>query len=137
MVHLVWDQYLETGIDAIDAQHRQIVDYINELHDAISHKDRAVVGETIDHLCDYVATHFVFEENLMEKAGYPQTTAHKAAHEGFARSITSYKQRFDAGEDIARQLRSGLCIWLVEHIKREDGAYVEKVQTHLSGNKHP
>ena len=135
MVHLVWEPSFETGIDAIDTQHRRIVDYINQLHDAISHKEPHVIAQTLDHLCDYIATHFTFEEGLMERVGYSHAAAHKVVHDNFAKSIRSYTRRFDNGEDIAKQLRAGLCVWLIEHIKQEDGAYVEVAKNYLSGIK--
>jgi len=34
MAHLQWTKDLNTGIDVIDTQHKQIVDYINQLYDA-------------------------------------------------------------------------------------------------------
>ncbi len=134
MSHLHWEPSLDTDIDSIDTQHRRIVDYINQLHDAIAHHERAAVGQTLDQLIDYTITHFIFEERLMEEAGYVHLAAHKAVHESFKTGVASYKRRFDNGEDIAKQLRSGLCVWLIDHIKREDGAYVDVVKTHLDSD---
>ena len=123
MFYFVWESSLETGIDIIDTQHRRIVDYINQLHVAISDKDRNEVERILNQMIDYTITHFTFEESLMEKAGYAHVGAHKAVHEAFTNRIASYKQRFDNGEDIAQKLLSDLRIWLTNHIKHEDGDY--------------
>ncbi len=131
MSHLHWEPSLDTDIDSIDTQHRRIVAYINQLHDAILNEERAAVGQILDQLIDYTITHFTFEERLMEKAGYSHLAAHKTVHNSFKSGVASYKRRFDNGEDIAKQLRSGLCVWLIDHIKREDGAYVGVVKAHL------
>lgn len=132
MSHLHWEPSLDTDIDIIDDQHRRIVDYINQLHDAIARKDRAAVGATLDRLIDYTITHFSFEERLMAQAGYAHLDAHKTIHDAFKNGVVAYKRRFDDGEDIAKQLRSGLCVWLIDHIKREDGAYTGVVKAHLA-----
>ncbi|MEW8014522.1 MAG: bacteriohemerythrin [Candidatus Sedimenticola endophacoides] len=77
MAHLEWSNSLDTGISVIDEQHKRIVDYINELHDAQQTLDKRRVGEVIDELVDYTVSHFAFEESLMEQAGYPFLEAHK------------------------------------------------------------
>ena len=128
MPYFIWGPSLETGIAPIDQQHRCIVDYINHLHDAIVNGESRVVAQVLDDLIDYTMTHFAFEEELMAQAGYPHTPDHRAIHESFRERITAFKQRFDDGEDIAKKLRSGLCIWLAQHIVKEDGAYVEFVR---------
>lgn len=131
MPYFTWESSLETGIDIIDTQHRRIVDYINQLHDAIANKNREGVDTILDQLIDYTITHFTFEESLMEKAGYRHVDGHKTVHGVFANRIVAYKQRFEAGEDIAKRLLSDLRIWLTNHIKLEDGDYAEVVKAHL------
>ncbi len=131
MFYFVWDSSLETGIDIIDSQHRRIVDYINELHDAIGNKDKSEVEHVLNQLIDYTVTHFTFEESLQEKAGYPHLEAHKAVHKAFTDRIGSYKERFDKGEDVSKKLLSDLRIWLTNHIKQEDGDYAPVVKAHL------
>ena len=70
MAQLVsWTADLSVGIEAIDDQHRRIVDYINELHEASQNDDRNVVGRIIDDLMEYTVSHVSFEEAMMERAG--------------------------------------------------------------------
>lgn len=124
MSHYCWDKSLETGIESIDRQHLRIIDYINQLDDAIATDDRDEVAEVLDSLIDYTVTHFRFEERIMASIGYDDLIAHKEIHDTFARSIFDYRERFLKGDDIARDLRSGLIIWLVQHIKHDDRQYV-------------
>ena len=76
MALLVWQDDLNIGIDVIDQQHRRI-EMLNHLHVAQASMRRAAVGEVIDEVVDYTMSHFAFEEELMEEAGYPFCAAHK------------------------------------------------------------
>lgn len=131
MLFFVWERSLETGIDVIDSQHRRIVDYINQLYTAISQKRRDDIEPVLDALIDYTVTHFAFEEDLMRRAGYKHIDGHTAVHLAFRNRIMDYKQRFVAGEDVAKKLLSDLRVWLTNHIKREDGDYSGVVKAHL------
>lgn len=134
MAYFVWESALDTGIGIIDAQHRRIVDYINELHEAIGAGETERVGVVLDLLIDYTVTHFIFEENLLEKAGYGHKEAHHQVHAAFTNRIRDYKRRFEAGEDVSRLLLSDLRIWLTNHIQREDRDYVSCVEPYLKGD---
>lgn len=77
---------------------------------------------------DYTLSHFAFEEDLMEQAGYPFIPDHKKVHTLFTKKVADFQQRFEPGEDIARQLLTTLRTWLVNHIKRDDADYPEIVR---------
>ena len=53
MRFLEWTSDLDTGIKAIDDQHKQIVEYINALHDAQQQHDKSNTGIIIGQLVDY------------------------------------------------------------------------------------
>ena len=129
---LVWQDDLDTGIDVSDGQHRRIVEMINQLHAAQTGGSQLVVAEVIDELVDYTLSHFAFEEELMEEAGYPFSTAHKRVHEVFTKRVSEYRLRFEAGEDIVDDLRSMLSRWLFNHIRNDDKAYADSVKRHLN-----
>lgn len=128
MGFLKWTSDLETGISVIDHQHRRIVDYINQLHHAIEHSDRDEVGEVLEQLVEYTMSHFAFEEDLQEEAGYPFVKAHKRVHDLFTRKMSDFQNRFELGEDIARPLLTTLRTWLINHIQRDDADYVQSVK---------
>ena len=101
MALLVWQDDLNIGIDVIDQQHRRIIEMLNHVHVAQASMQRAAVGEVIDEVVDYTMSHFAFEEELMEEAGYPFCAAHKRVHEVFIKRVSEYRMRFQAGEDIS------------------------------------
>ncbi len=121
---MTWTADLNVGIDAIDNQHRGIVQYINQLHDACQTQNRDAVGLVIDQLIAYTQSHFSFEEALMEKAHYNFFPVHKRIHDLFERRIRGYQDRFAKGEDVSAELLDTLVKWLANHIKLEDKNYV-------------
>ncbi|MBI4807487.1 MAG: bacteriohemerythrin [Nitrosomonadales bacterium] len=132
MSYLHWSSDLDTGIDVIDKQHRRIVDYLNELNSANSSGDQAVTNHVLNELVDYTLTHFAFEEELQEKAGYPFLKAHKRVHEIFTKRIAEFQRRAAGGENVAPELLSMLKIWLVNHIKGDDADYAPSVKKALN-----
>ena len=128
---LIWNEELETGIDVIDQQHKRIVELINQLNLVSKGKADGNVGDVLAELVDYTLSHFVFEEELMEEAGYPFSKAHKRVHDIFTARVNEYKMRFDAGEDVTDALRDMLSRWLFNHIKGDDKAYARVVKQYL------
>ncbi len=129
---LIWQDSLNTGIDIIDSQHQRIVEMINNLQVAQGSGSRSATAEVIDEMVDYTLSHFAFEEELMEEAGYPFCAAHKRVHEVFARRVSELRMRFQAGEDVVDEMRNMLSRWLFNHIRADDKAYAEQVKQHLN-----
>ena len=77
-----WSDVLSVGIEEIDAQHKVLVDLVNEMHQAI-HQRRGsdAVREILAQLADYTRIHFAVEESLMRILGYPGYDDHKAEQE--------------------------------------------------------
>lgn len=136
MSYWSWSPSLSIGIDVIDNQHRRIVDYLNELDAANVSRDRDKVSKVIEGLIDYTKTHFIFEENLLEKSGYPLTDSHKKVHKTFVSHMNIYQTKHNKGEDITRQLMSELRIWLTNHIKRDDADYAPYANKILNKDKN-
>lgn len=123
----LWDSSLSVGIDAVDGQHRRIIDYINELEVAKLDDDKEIVSEVLMGLVDYTRTHFLFEEDLMRQAGYPLSDAHKKTHDAFVAHVIKYVRQYENGQDVTRKLSSDLRVWLTNHIKRDDKDYAPYV----------
>lgn len=131
MAHLHWSSDLDTGIEIIDRQHRRLIEYLNELNDAIGQRDADGVKHVLDELVDYTLSHFSFEEELMEKANYPFFKAHKRVHEIFTKRVNEFLARAGRGEDVAPEIASMVKIWLINHIKGDDKDYVAVVTQSL------
>lgn len=125
---ITWEARLDTGIEVIDAQHRRIVDYINDLELAKAKGDKRLVTDVIEQLIDYTQSHFGFEEAMLEEAGYKFLKPHKKVHELFIKRVTDFTIRAAKGEEIADELHSMLCKWLLNHIANEDRDYAQAVK---------
>ena len=125
---IVWDHKLDTGIDVIDAQHKRIVEYINELEVAKHKGDRHLLNDIIEQLIDYTQSHFGFEEEMMAEAGYKFIKPHKKVHELFIKRVSEFTLRSAKGEDIVDELHTMLSKWLINHIANEDRDYAKTVQ---------
>jgi hemerythrin len=128
----LWDDTYDTGIDVIDLQHRRIVDYINELHNAINSKNMAIVGEILEGLIGYTLSHFSFEESLMEEHGYQHTDSHRKTHKAFTDRVFRYQKEWAEGKDVSRKLLSELKVWLISHIQKDDQDYANVISSKLN-----
>lgn len=128
MACMEWNQELETGIQKIDSQHRQIVNYINELDEAIQAGNMEGVRHVIEGVLNYTVTHFEFEEELMQQAGFSGLKAHQQTHEFFMRKVAVLRGRFQEGENVSSLLLSMLKGWIISHIKGEDRDYIVAVK---------
>lgn len=126
MTFMPWSSELEVGIPQIDEQHRWLVDKTNQLYSSLAsaEADGAAIGEVLEGLMDYTMNHFIVEEEIFHRLGYPETAAHKAQHDKFTEQIMDLLQRHDAGERSGNETLDLLADWLVHHILKVDKAYV-------------
>ena len=83
-VRIAWDRALETGIAAIDNQHKQWIAATNALFEAHQRgKGVKEIARTMAFLVEYTLKHFNDEEESQEKYGYPHYLAHKQIHDIF------------------------------------------------------
>lgn len=128
MAYIQWTPELDTGIDVIDQQHRQLVAYVNRLVDARKGGNRILVGQVLNDVIDYTRTHFAFEEKLLQEAGYPYFDAHCSVHHRFVEKIETLQAQFQQSEDVSETLERMLSRWLMTHIRSDDAAYAERVK---------
>ena len=125
---LIWTDDLNTGIAEIDAQNRRLGEFINILDESSETEDREKLGYVLEELLDFAVNNFLFEEKIMEEAGYEFRNAHERVHEIFVKKLAWFRGRFANGEDVSAELLTMLVNWVENHIKREDKSYVASVQ---------
>ena len=131
MTFMPWTQALEVGIAEIDEQHRWLVEQTNALHQALQgDAPREQVGALLEGLMDYVMNHFIVEEHLFIRLGYPDTEAHQAQHNLFSGQVMSLLSRHDCGETVGAETLELLKDWLTHHILKVDKAYVAHFRAH-------
>ncbi|SFM21368.1 bacteriohemerythrin [Marinobacter zhejiangensis] len=126
-----WSEELEVGIGEIDTQHRWLVDQTNRLHEALENDaDSQEVGDILEGLMDYTMNHFIVEEDLFNRLGYPETDAHKAEHNQFTSKVLSLLDCHERGEASGTEALALLKDWLTHHILKVDKAYVQHFRSH-------
>lgn len=123
-----WTDDLNTGIAEIDAQNRRLGDFINRLNESENTGDREITGAVLEELLDFSVNNFLFEEKLMEEAGYEFHHAHERVHELFVKKLAEFRGRYANGDDVTGELYTMLMGWVENHVKREDKDYVTSVQ---------
>jgi len=77
---LEWTDALATGIDEIDAQHRELFRCVALVRDAAFTGDAPELERAITFLRAYVETHFQAEERFMAARTYPGLARHREEH---------------------------------------------------------
>jgi hemerythrin len=123
-----WSDKFILGIAKIDEQHHWLVDATNRLYDQVEshHPDPAVVQEVLEGLVDYTFNHFILEEDLFLRYGYPATVGHKHEHDDFTRRAYGLLRSYEEGhaESVGTDALEFLKEWLAHHILVVDKAYV-------------
>ena len=118
------DPLLLTGIDEIDAQHREMFARVGTLLEASrTHRSREEVVRMLEFLGGYAVDHFSAEERLMEEAGYPRLGGHRAEHLQFVKELGILRHELKSeGPSKLFVIRVGNRVteWLREHIYRTD-----------------
>ncbi len=120
-----WSQKYQVGIRSVDAQHKQLVDIINRLHQAMATgQERIAVGKTLEELIGYTAAHFAAEEEVLESCGYPDFLAHHTEHELLTYAVLEFHQKLMSKEiGLSIDVMDFLKDWLGQHILNVDMQY--------------
>ncbi|MDR0528043.1 MAG: bacteriohemerythrin [Zoogloeaceae bacterium] len=132
MSFMPWNEQFVLGIDSIDKQHRWLVDATNRLHDQVGAEvpDKKVVREILEGLVEYTVDHFILEEDLFHRLGYPETNAHQEEHDTFTRKTIHLLLNFEKDQNITGEALSFLKDWLQHHILQVDKAYAPFLKSH-------
>ena len=120
-----WRDEYSVGIQSIDLQHKKLINLINMLQTTVDYS----TGEDFEREClaavvDYTKTHFVYEEGLMGKYGYPDFEAHKAQHQKMIDKINDLLAAYEEHpESTMKVALDFLKQWLIRHINGTDKQY--------------
>lgn len=124
-----WTQDWSVGEPVIDDQHRELVDRVNALLEAVGqNRSRAEIANTMVFLEVYILRHFRDEERLMERTGYPLIEAHRLVHQTFEGVFSRLKEEYEREGPtaaFAAELNVRVSGWLVTHVGKLDRAFGE------------
>ncbi|PVV19238.1 MAG: hypothetical protein B6D79_15345 [gamma proteobacterium symbiont of Ctena orbiculata] len=127
----VWDNSYTVGIAEIDRQHKALMDMANELKFELDGKRSIKTARRIlKGLIDYTATHFSYEEQLMDQTNYNESKQHKKLHRKLVDDVMEYNERIEQGDEkVLGELMVFIKGWLIEHIQKTDkkfGSHLQK-----------
>jgi diguanylate cyclase (GGDEF)-like protein/hemerythrin-like metal-binding protein len=115
-----WTPAHEVGVKLIDAQHRRLVELLNELGELLkSGAERDAIVAALGALVMFTTGHFKTEERLMvDQPGWSLATQHAQEHQKLLDDVTSLVVQVDA-QSMTRTVRF-LQEWLLRHITTMD-----------------
>ena len=125
MAVIAWRKAYETGIVALDEEHKGLIITINNLFEAVRDKQgKDVIDDILAMLTSYTQDHFEHEERLMAEYGFPGLEEHKAIHQQLRIDVQRLTDEATTGtEELAVSLLKFLRVWVLEHIVDVDKKY--------------
>jgi hemerythrin-like metal-binding protein len=129
MPFITWSDRLSVGIESIDNQHKNLVEIINDLNDAMEANAADEIMQGIfERLTRYTVEHFAFEEELFDQYGYKGSAAHKAQHEALIATVIALKDKMESGSNrLGIEVMEFLKRWLTDHILKTDMDYAKQL----------
>lgn len=121
---VIWNDALKIGLPDIDRQHKQLIDQLNRLVDAMNRNSGPEeIKEIVWFLDSYVSQHFSFEENCMHRFQCPVAAQNAGAHAHFVKVLADVKaELMNKGPSLALSIKVNeqLLDWFVNHIQKID-----------------
>ena len=119
---------LKTGIDEIDNQHKQLLNWAKAVSDDGVLADEDKLSEALNNLNDYVNYHFRAEEKAMETHDYDRLEKHKVQHIRLMKEVAElfgrlYKE--GASKGLMAEVQYMFADWYYFHIKEWDKPFAD------------
>lgn len=121
---------MSVGNRFIDADHRNIIDIVNKLHDAMQErKGDKVLNQVLFDLVVYTKGHFTREEQHMRSIDFSGLEAHKREHDMLLQQVAEFRRDLQEGKGTRTiQVAEFLRTWLMEHIMESDMALAAAIR---------
>jgi len=122
MAFMTWTDNLVTGNPVIDAQHRGLMDVLNQLHAAMSQgQGNTALVPLFDGLVQSAGDHFQTEESLFSGLDYSEKELHIDEHQGLLKQIIDLRSKLTAGNlVVSEEVLDFLKSWLINHVLEMD-----------------
>jgi hemerythrin len=122
---LKWSEEFATGSPVVDAQHRMLIDKINELEHLLREAplSKSACDDLLGFLSSYAARHFIVEEECMARYRCPAHQKNKQAHKAFLAVFARFKDRYlseGPTPELLRSLQTAASEWIQYHILTVD-----------------
>lgn len=127
MEFMQWNDDLSVGVQVLDQEHKNLLDFINRLNNALQIGDtKKTMEDILGGLIKYIDIHFTHEEAMMRENGYPHYDSHRKEHIDLTSQVVDFHRRLQQGKSsFSLELMHFLRDWLLNHIQKRDKAYRE------------
>jgi methyl-accepting chemotaxis protein len=134
---LEWGPNWESGHPVIDADHKMLVQYVNDLNRAIvGGVGKDIAAGILNNLVKYTVDHFAREEAIWANGGLKSLAEHKRVHADLAAKVGTFQQDFLAGKvSLTVDLMSFLRGWLINHVFKTDKADVKEISKQVAADR--
>jgi hemerythrin len=132
MALLHWNDRYSVGIEAVDYEHKELIDLINQLYDrAVRDDEAATVEAFFGDLLKAISAHFALEERFMRERKYAQRESHKRDHERLLDELRDIMDDFlDNKERGSAKLADKLGAWFTHHFETHDARLHKALGSH-------
>lgn len=129
---LQWKSEYSVGIESMDAEHRAMIDLINNVYAKLrASPDEEDVEDCLESIYRTISLHFALEERLMRDRSYAEYNDHKEDHEDLLDEIRDLMDAFVSDPtDGARLLEARLSDWFAIHFATFDARLHGKLGPH-------
>lgn len=123
-MELAWSEGLSVGNATIDSEHRDLLEIINDVENAIRARDSTALPQLFEMLVNSVNVHFSDEEKIARIIGFD--FAHNKLEHQYVQSELRHMREelaFNNGswsESVAEHYSCFLGEWMIQHILQED-----------------
>lgn len=127
--YAVWKDKYSVNVSAIDEQHKQVLDILNSMYEAVNCPDnKETMRLGLKKLYIFTVTHFQYEETLLRILKYDDLAAHRKLHARMKDDTEKYIEKYKNGTMDIVDLMRFLKDWWLGHIVGEDRAYIDHVK---------
>ena len=132
MALLTWNDKHSVGVQALDGEHLELYEAINELYAAVLQGgERSLTGPLLHQVVNRTRAHFSSEEAMLAATNYPDLAAHRLKHQTLVAEIEELVTRFEQ-DDLTLNDRSlnFLGYWFNAHTQNDDLPYGTWLNAH-------
>ena len=129
---LHWKDEYSVGVEAVDHEHRALIDLINRLADeVVASGGTLTTSAFFGDLVRAISAHFALEERFMRERGYDQFGPHKTDHERLLDEILTIMDDCENDEAANRAtVAARLDAWFSRHFETHDARLHKALGSH-------
>jgi hemerythrin len=122
MALLTWKPEYSVGIEAVDFEHREMIDLLNSIYEEMQgSRDADSIEQFLGDIHATISAHFALEERVMQRAEYTEYEAHKNDHEDLLDQIRDLMDIYSIDPDSGLSvLQQQLSTWFESHFSTFD-----------------